>query len=277
MKWQNTSIAILRQLVVSARGCFTLLVDKQGPKGAFLLEPLLAAGLPAVVADPQLDAGDLAFSGRGIGGQAVEIGIEFKRLDSSSTDLAQSLRSGRLSGEQLPKLLGERGAYDKAWLLVEGVWRTDPKSGLVTAYKGTRKGWCAIPGKMPGSELEKRLLTLELLGGLHVRFTNTRADSIRFIGSLYRWWTDRDMDRHVSHLAVHDAPTFHAVSDVAAALMRWPGIGYKAAAAAERHFGTVARAAASSSVGWETLDVGGKKFGKARADKLITWLRGESK
>src|SRR5579863_3250555 len=112
-----------------------ILVDPQGPKGAFLLEPLQQAGLPAVLAEPQLDAGDLAFCGRGVGGTSVNIGIEFKRLDSSSTDLAQSLRSGRLSGEQLPKLLGERGAYDMAWLLVEGIWRTDPKSGLVTAYK----------------------------------------------------------------------------------------------------------------------------------------------
>lgn len=253
-----------------------LLVDPQGPKGAFLLEPLRQAGLPAVLADPQLDAGDLAFVGRGVGGHPINIGIEFKRLDSSSTDLAQSLRSGRLSGEQLPKLLGSRGAYDKAWLLVEGQWRTDIATGLVTVFKGHRRGWCAIPGKMPGSELEKRLLTLEQLGGLHVRFTNTRADSIRFIGSLYRWWTDRDLDKHASHLAVHDAPTFHTVSDEAAALMRWPGIGHKAAAAAELRFKrSVSRAAAASAADWAALDIGGKKFGRIKADKLVTWLKGE--
>lgn len=252
-----------------------LLVDPQGPKGAFLLEPLVAAGLPAVLADPQLDAGDLAFTGRGFGGTAVEIGIEFKRLDSSSTDLAQSLRSGRLSGEQLPKLLGERGAYDKAWLLIEGIWRHDPKTGLVTAYKGKHRGWQPIPGKMPSSELEKRLLSLEMLGGLHVRFTNTRADSIRFIGSLYRWWTDRDLDRHVSHLAVHDAPTFRPVSDIAAALMKWPGVGYKAAAAAERYFKSVKAAANGAPIAWAALNIGGKKFGRLKADKLLAWLKGE--
>lgn len=251
-----------------------LLVDSQGPKGAFLLEPLQQAGLPAV--ERFLTAGDLAFTGRGDGGSPIEIGIEFKRLDSSSTDLAQSLRSGRLSGEQLPKLLGERGAYDKAWLLVEGTWRTDPMTGLVTVFKGHRRGWTPIPGKMPGSEMEKRLLTLQMLWGIHVRFANTRADSVRFIGALYRWWTDRDLDRHVSHLAVHDAPTFHAVSDVAAALLKWPGVGYKAAAVAEVRFnrsvGTAARASASD---WAALDIGGKKFGRARAEKLVTWLKGE--
>ncbi len=251
-----------------------LLVDSQGPKGAFLLEPLQQAGLPAV--ERFLHAGDLAFSGRGLGGCAVEIGIEFKRLDSSSTDLAQSLRTGRLSGEQLPKLLGERGAYDKAWLLVEGMWRTDPKSGLVTVYKGKHRGWQAIPGKMPGSELEKRLLTLEMLGGLHVRFSNTRADSIRFIGALYRWWTDRDLDKHVSHLAVHDAPTFRPISDKAAAFMRWPGLGYKGSAMAETKFkGSIKSAACADAASWAALDINGKKFGRTRADKLVTWLKGE--
>jgi ERCC4-type nuclease len=249
-----------------------LLVDPQGPKGAFLLEPLQQAGLPAVIADPQLTAGDLAFSGRGHGGQPVEIGIEFKRLDSSSTDLAQSLRSGRLSGEQLPKLLGEKGAYDKAWLLIEGIWRHDPKTGLITVYKGKFRGWQPIPGKMLVNELEKKLLTLQMLGGLHVRFTNTRADSIRFIGALYRWWTDRDMDKHVSHLAVHDQPTFHAVSEDAAALMRWPGVGYKAATAAEAKFKTVGYAATAEPSEWANLNIGGKKFGNARARKLHDWL-----
>jgi len=87
-------------IVTPERGTVMLLVDPQGPKGAFLLEPLQQAGLPAE--ERFLHAGDLAFTGRGYGGTAVEIGIEFKRLDSSSTDLAQSLRTGRLSGEQLP-------------------------------------------------------------------------------------------------------------------------------------------------------------------------------
>lgn len=252
-----------------------LLVDPQGPKGAFLLAPLKAVGLPAVLADPQLTAGDLAFAGKGIGGHPLNIGIEFKRLDSSSTDLAQSLRTGRLSGEQLPKLLGLKGAYDQAWLLIEGVWRHDPATGLVTVFKGHRRGWQAIPGKMPVSEMRKRLLTLDILGGLRVQFTNTRADTISFIAALYRWWTDRDMDKHVSHLAVHDAPTFRPVSSIAAALMRWPGVGYKAAAVAERTFGSIKASATASEMAWAAMDIGGKKFGRARAEKLTMWLRGE--
>ena len=252
-----------------------LLVDTQGPKGAFLVEPLKTAGLPAK--EFFLDAGDLAFTGRGTGGESLNIGIEFKRLDSSSTDLAQSLRSGRLSGEQLPKLIGPTGSYDRAWLLVEGQWRHDPRTGLVTVYKGKHRGWQPIPGKMLTQELRERLLTLEMCGGLHVTFTPTRAETIAFITALYRWWTDRDLDQHKSHLAVHDAPTFRPVSDVAAALMRWPGVGYKAAAAAEKRFKCVESAARGNPATWAALEVSGKKFGRTRAEKLVAWLKGESK
>ncbi len=253
-----------------------LLVDPQGPKGAFLVESLKAAGLPAK--EYWLDAGDLAFIGLGEGGESLNIGIEFKRLDSSSTDLTQSLRSGRLSGEQLPKLLGPNGAYDRAWLLIEGQWRHDPRTGLVTVYKGKHRGWQPIPGKMLTQELRERLLTLELCGGLHVAFTPTRAETVAFITALYRWWTDRDLDQHASHLAVHDAPTFRPVSDVAAALMRWPGVGYKTASAAEVAFGSVRTAANAKTERWADLDLRGrkaKKFGKAKAEKLVTWLKGE--
>jgi ERCC4-type nuclease len=255
-----------------------LLVDPQGPKGAFLVEPLIAAGLPAK--ECWLDAGDLAFIGRGEGGESLNIGVEFKRLDSNSTDLAQSLRSGRLSGEQLPKLVGPNGAYDRAWLLVEGQWRHDPRTGLVTVFKGKHRGWQPIPGKMLTQELRERLLTLELRGGLHVVCTPTRAETIAFITALYRWWTDRDLDQHASHLAVHDAPTFRPVSDVAAALMRWPGVGYKTAAVAEKTFRSVRVAANAKADEWANLDLKGKtvkKFGKARAEKLVTWLKGERK
>jgi hypothetical protein len=128
---------------------------------------------------------------------------------------------------------------------------------------------------MPVSELEKKLLTLEMLGGLHVRFTNTRADSIRFISALYHWWNDRDLDKHVSHLAVHDVPTFRPVSDVAGALLKWPGVGYKAAGVAELVFGSVRTAANAEAIRWASLDINGKKFGRTKADKLVTWLKGE--
>lgn len=252
-----------------------LLVDPQGPKGAFLVEPLKAAGLPAK--EYWLDAGDLAFIGRGEGGESLNIGIEFKRLDSSSTDLAQSLRSGRLSGEQLPKLIGERGAYDRAWLLIEGQWRHDPRTGLVTVYKGKHRGWQPIPGKMLTQELRERLLTLELCGGLHVAYTPTRAETIAFITALYRWWTDRNLDQHKSHLVVHDAPSFRPITDVAGALLKWPGVGYKAAAAAEARFGAVRSAATAKAVEWAGLEISGKKFGQTRAEKLVRWLKGESK
>jgi hypothetical protein len=130
---------------------------------------------------------------------------------------------------------------------------------------------------MTVQELNERLLTLEMLGGLHVRFTNTRADSVGFISALYRWWTDRDLDRHTSHLAVHDAPTFRAISDVAAALQKWPGVGIKVAQSAEKRFGgSIRRAATASAVTWAGVSYGQRNqhFGRTKADKLEAWLKG---
>jgi hypothetical protein len=81
------------------------------------------------------------------------------------------------------------------------------------------------------------------------------------------------MDQHTSHLAVHDAPDFHALSDRAAAMQKWPGVGHKAAVAAEAEFGSVQDAANAIEQDWANLLVGGKKFGTARASKLVKWLK----
>jgi ERCC4-type nuclease len=248
-----------------------LLVDyREGSKD--LLKPLLAAGLPAEIAN--LDSGDLAFQGKGVKGVPLAVGIELKRLDANSTDLTQSLQSGRLSGEQLPKMLGKDGAYDYAWLLIEGSWRHD-EAGHITVYQGPKRGWTPIRGGITAAELEKRVLTLELCGGLHVRHTSSRRDSVRFIAALYHWWVDTSLDAHQSHLAVHEPNSLIHISDFRRAVSAWPGIGLKTSKAVEGCFrGSVRRAASASESDWAELDIDGKRFGTARAKKLVAFLNG---
>jgi ERCC4-type nuclease len=242
-----------------------------------LLKPLLAAGLPAEMT--RLDSADLAFIGRGPKGVSLDIGIELKRLDGSSTDLTQSLRSGRLAGHQLPKMVGARGAYDHAWLLVEGIWRHD-ENGQVVVYRGTRAGWQPIKGRMSAVELEKQLLTFELCGGLHVRYTNTRMDTVRFVAALYRWFSDKAMDKHSSHLKVHDTPTLTPVSDYRAYYMKIPGVGYRLSQAVENHFKGGPRQAACAGINeWAEIAVlsdDGKqrKLGNKTATRIVSFLRG---
>lgn len=234
-----------------------------------LLKPLQQRGLEACITE--LKAGDLAFEGKGANGTAVEVGIELKRLDSG--DLLQSLRSGRLAGEQLPKLLGKEGAYGHAWLVVEGSWRADA-SGHVVCYQGPKRGWKPLRGRLTASELTKSLLTLEVCGGLHVRYTSNRADTLQFIDFLYRWWTDKAVDKHVSHLAVHNQATFVPTSDFRAAVMAFPGIGLRVSADVEKRFaGSLKQACNASILDWSEIGTM-KRIGMKNADKIVRFING---
>lgn len=237
-----------------------------------LLAPLRSAGLDAQLVE--LEYADVAFTGRGAKNASVDVGIELKRLN----DLVSSLRSGRLAEHQLP---GLRSMYEHAWLVVEGYWRTDDY-GNVVVFQGRHRGWCPLPGNMKASELEKQVLTLELCGGLHVRYTNTRADTLRFVGNLYRWWTDQALDHHNSHLAIHEPPTLVPISEWRQAFRRFPGVGLKASKAVAEHFGNSLRAATAADVKtWAAIRVVDESTGKSRcigeatAKRIVNFCKGQ--
>lgn len=220
------------------------------------------------VEETSLDFGDVAFTGRGFKNAPLDIGIEFKML----SDIIACCRDGRFSGHQLP---GMRKTYDHSWLMIEGEWRHDPKSGLVTQNRGFRGGWQPVPGKMRASEFEKHIYTFEMCGGVHVRYTNTREDSVRAISDLYRWWTDRALDSHTSHLAVHTPVTLGDVSDFRKAVMAWPGVGLKASKSIEKLFkGSIEKAATAGAVAYALMETDGRRFGELNAAKLVKFLRG---
>src|ERR1035437_1020631 len=228
-----------------------------------LLAPLKAAGFDAQLVE--LAFGDIAFEGKGPNGTTLNIGIELKVLG----DLINSLRTGRLAGQQLPGLLK---TYDYAWLLVEGEWHANKQGQVIRSDKHGRLA--KVQGRMSASELDKQLLTLELCGGLHVTHTHTRADTVRFLGNLYRWWTDRALDGHTSHLALHVPPTVYAISPFRAAVCNWPGIGVKTSRAVEQRFGTIRSAAAASVEEWAAITAGDRKLGKKTAERIVHFLRG---
>jgi len=235
---------------------------------------LEAVDLPVSVV--RMESADVAFEGRGIGGHPVDIGVELKKLTTS--DLVDSLRTGRLAGEQLPKMLGEQGAYDYAWIVVEGSWRLDRFGRILTK---SRDGWHPLPGRMTGAEMEKQLLTLDLCGGARIRFTVNRAATVQFLSSLYRWWTDKNLDDHRSHLSTHEPVSFFPVSPFCAAIMKWPEIGLKTALAAEAAFGgSVMRAAMATTTEWaaiETVDKKGthRRLGMKAATRIVQFVTGE--
>lgn len=242
-----------------------LYVDSRAGSKDFLkpLQKLLGA---EKVESTLLEFGDISFTGRGVEDKSLDIGVEHKTIG----DIAQCCRDGRFAGHQMP---GMRKMYDHSWLLVEGQWRSD-EAGYVTTYQG-RRGWRMLPGKMRASELEKHLLTFELCGGMRVHTTNTRADSVRFIGDLYRWFTDRSLDSHTSHLAVHQPAVLAEVSPFRRAIMAWPGIGLQTSQAIEETFhGSIRQAVQAPADRWASIRTHDRAWGRERAERLAKFLDG---
>ena len=249
-----------------------ILVDDRA--GSYdLIKPLRAAGLP--VEETRLDSGDLAFLGRGERDTELFIGIEHKKVG----DLINSLTTGRLSGHQL---LAMTACYDRRWLVVEGEWRHDA-DGAVTMFG--RRGRRRVHGAPPAVELEKRLLTLQVRGGISVRHCPTRRDTVRFVLALYRFWTDKSLNEHRSHLALYDAtPDMDPrlaipISDFRRIAAMIPGVGYRTSQAVEAAFeGSFRRMMLATEEDWAaiaTTDDRGKtkRLGAAKAKKILEALR----
>lgn len=207
-------------------------VGSQDMHGAF--ERL---GVPAELT--RLDACDVAFVGRGIEDEPITIGIELKRMhgaDAGRADLITSLRSGRLAGHQL----GGMQAYDRAWLITEGLWRANSE-GAVEVYSHGR--WVPVQqGKstLRMTDLEAQILTITQRGGVSYWHCPTQRDTIRFIATLYRWWTDKSLDEHRSHQAIYLPPPDRALFVEPSLFLKvascLPGVGWDRAIALEAHF-----------------------------------------
>jgi ERCC4-type nuclease len=240
-----------------------LLIDSR-IGSADLAEPLAAMGLPVELT--QLEFADVCFAGRGDNDTPVMVGIELKKLG----DLVSSLRTGRLSGHQLPGLVGPDSIYEYAWLLVEGTYR--PGTHGIIEVPSRFGSWRPLQGKMPLSELEKRVLTLELLGGLHVRFTAGRPATLHFLANLYHWFTDQSMDRHSSHIAaIHKPSTILRISDLRKTFATLPGVGVRTSLFVEQRFGNIESAFLATQEEWEEIE----GIGPKTANAIMRYIHGE--
>lgn len=243
-----------------------LIDDRSGSKELF--PSLKKIGLPVELA--RLPTGDLAFTGRGEKGVAIDIGIEFKTI----TELVQALRTQRLQGHQLLEMRGTPPVFDFCWLLVEG----EPlytAQGMLVRRNGKRS---VKPLGMTITELYKRMTVLHLCGGLNPVFTNTRQDTVKWIEAMYHALTDVDLDQHKSHLAIYTPPSLVPPTQFERTISTLPGIGRRVAKAAEKRFGTITVALAASVEQWaavETVDEKGKarKLGSSAAMKIKEAIR----
>jgi ERCC4-type nuclease len=200
-----------------------------------LIPDLEKAGLSPQIA--QID-GDLAWVGRGEGGRELSVGVEFKKLP----ELVDSLRSGRLVGEQLPKM---RKSYEFSWLLIEGELSTS-RSGLLTNEKGR-----PLHGKMTIWEFYERLWILYLKGGMFPWATKDRRQTVQAIRALYRLWTSKDFDQHRSHLSIYQPPAPPGATQFQCTVSTLPAVGWVAAHHAESKFnGSLRSAFAATATEW---------------------------
>ena len=192
-----------------------------------LADPLRKFGLPVEVT--HLDYGDIVFMGRGEGGASLYIGIELKKIG----EFVDSIRSKRFQGHQL---LGLTKDFDRRYLLLEGDYHSDSK-GRAVVFRGTGKPR-PLPGVSSAVALEQEILNLQTRGGCWVRHTTSRRNTLRFIEACYRYWTDKDLDEHKSHLAVYapdlDRGLLTPTSDFRRVLVvLLPGIGLTTSKAVE--------------------------------------------
>lgn len=237
-----------------------------------LIKPLRRMGLE-VEESHAMEFGDIMFIGRGEGGKPVSIGVEFKQV----SEAVQALRTERLQGYQMR---GMREMFDYSYLLLEGDVLYD-KAGQLQRRAGRRR-FKPLAGRMTVTELYKRTIVLHLCGGLNPWLTYTREDTLRWIEALYRVWTDKDLDRHDSHLAIYQAPPPIPISDFRMAVKAWPTIGYKTSKAVEDAFGGSLRRAMKASIQeWADIDIiddngRARKLGMKDATRIDTFLEGRS-
>lgn len=263
--------------------------DREG--SSELLAPLAAMGLP--VEEKRLAAGDLAWVGRGEGGEPVSIGVEYKKL----SDLVQSLNDGRLlanttaKGGQIPRMVR---TYDRNYLVVEGDWER-AGDGKVHTWKGPGKRR-PLKGAPHAIQLRKQMFVVELRWGIKVVYCKSRRDVLDTIFTWYRVWTDKDLDAHKSHLAIHapdsDTSLRFPMSNFRAGIQAWlPGVGFAASKAIEDwvtvvHDGRAVvepyRLMLKTHKDWAELSLPGKdgkrkRLGESRAkaimEELGTWGR----
>lgn len=232
-----------------------------------------------------LDAADFCFEGNGPDG-ACQVGIERKALN----DLVGSLRSGRLQGMsteagQESQLVRLHNTYDFVWLLVEGLYGTDSKGRFVAGAVGRR----TVPGGFSEDSLEKALLSLDLRGGMRIKQTTNMAQSVRWLVSLFRSFTDKEWDKHTTLLTMirpERAVGIKPISAFRLAVMDLcPGIGIAASRAVEKYcaFGGDAGHASITVMlnmplsAWENLEIetpaGPRRLGTAKAFRVIEALR----
>jgi ERCC4-type nuclease len=248
-----------------------MLVDPRRGSGE-LAKPLGRAGVP-VKCKAYLPYGDFSFSIDGPHGTCPVL-VERKTI----SEIVGSITDTRFTSKQLPgmvKATSAAGGY--SFLVVEGIYRPDPKTGVLQVwgwdYHGRRNGWVDIGhGRTRHlySTMMAFLTTIRLKGAIIVQPTSTIQETVQWLAMLYRWGQKRWSD-HQSIYAVEEARPDSAILGAHTVVRRTAaqldGVGWVHSRKAESYFPTVLAMAQGTARQWrECLGI---SRGTATSRKLV--------
>lgn len=212
-----------------------------------------------------LQFADAAFIGRDRDKNLVPVGIEVKKFD----DLLQCMVDGRFAGHQLP---GLRRDYDHVWLILEGAFKANTRSGVIEKPVG-RGTWNEVyrAGRaFMFRDLISWLTTMTTIGGVHLHRTYNRMETAQVIYGLYQWW-DKEFP---SHNALHvfntsGAPSLYGKPSLVRRISKeLDGIGWGRSADVANHFKSVMEMVMATEKEWMQIDGIGPKTAKKAVEAL---------
>jgi ERCC4-type nuclease len=228
----------------------------------------------------RLLAADLCFSGNGSIGPCM-VGIERKRVARGKDredgrqfrDITESIRHGRLVGEQLPTLLD---LYEYVFIFIEGIFKTDYSTGYLMQLRG-REWEMVLIGKQPyyAKELYSFMTTLTLNTRVQCLITTNADETVEHTARLYEYF-QKPWGKHHELMTLHTPPNHvllgkaGTVRRVAAAL---DGVGWERSQTVAERFKSVDAMVGAEVKDWVKLP----GFGKVLAMRVWGELHGEYK
>lgn len=168
-----------------------ILIDDR--KGSAELAPMLSTKTILC----SLEFADFAWAGNGPDGP-VNVGVERKTIG----DLVQSMVSGRLQGHQMQGLNDE---YDRVYLLVEGIWRPDPRSGILQLFDGRRwRDYSRGRRKHTAAAIYRFINRMVIAYGMIPVYSCKAVESAMWLDAVHGWWS-RKWEQHDIYQA-HEPP-----------------------------------------------------------------------
>ena len=207
----------------------------------------------------RLQFGDFAFWGRGEDETPWRVGIERKTIH----DLVSCITTGRFAGHQLIGLLN---TYNVVYVVVEGLFRPEPSTGVLETFKHRR--WSTMsqgPRCFTYRAVLGFLTTLQSVCGVHVVRTGTDNETVHAVLGLYHWWSDKAWDEHRSHIRIYTPPRRNRCARftkpvlVMKMLAQIDHVGWERAEAISKQFATVEELMSATAADLKTVPgVGGK-------------------